>query len=107
VMGFSQSSNKTSTVQAVQQEGRIMARYAINEIGEMIFDNYDYDAEVAKFYVRVQFLGGKRDELECGRPVFDQCGEGMRGMMMVQGSWLAQFVPLMDTEDTKAAYRDW
>ncbi|HTQ08581.1 MAG TPA: hypothetical protein VMI31_00775, partial [Fimbriimonadaceae bacterium] len=61
----------------------------------------------AKYYVRIQFLGGKRDELECARPVFDLCGEGMRGLAMVQGSWLSQFVPLADTDQTRAAYRDW
>lgn len=89
-----------------QQEGRVMARFAINGIGEMIFDNYDYDAEDARFYVKVQYLNGKRDEFECARPVFDQCGEGMRGLLTVQGSWLSMFTPLMDTDETRAMYRD-
>jgi len=107
LIGFGHIRAGSAKGEPVQQECRIMARYAINEIGEMIFDNFDYDAEVAKYYVRIQFLGGKRDELECARPVFDLCGEGMRGLAMVQGSWLSQFVPLADTDQTRAAYRDW
>ena len=106
-VGFSHNRSQASGGPAVQQEARIMAKYAINDIGEMIFSNFDYDAEDAKFYVRIQFLGGRRDELECARPVFDQCGEGMRGLVTVQGAWLAQFVPLLDSDETKAAYRDW
>jgi hypothetical protein len=88
-----------------QEEARVIARFAINGIGEMIFDNYDYDAEEARFYVKVQYLNGRREEFECARPVFDQAGEGMRGMLTIQGGWLSMFTPLMDTEETKAAYR--
>ncbi len=106
-IGFGHNTSQASGQETIQQEGRVLARYAINDIGEMIFDNFDYDAEEAKYYIRVQFLGGKRDEFECARPVFDQCGEGMRGLVTVQGSWVAQFVPLVDTPETRAAYRDW
>jgi hypothetical protein len=104
-LGFGHNQRLSTTSASVQQEGRVVARFAINQIGEMIFDNYDYDAEEGRFYVRIQYLNGKRDELECARPVFDQCGEGMRGMLNVQGSWLAQFTPLIDTPETRAAYR--
>ena len=73
----------------------------------MIFDNFDYDAEGGKYYVRVQFLDHRREELETARPVFDQCGEGMRGLLTMEGGWLAQFQPLLDTDETRAAYKDW
>jgi hypothetical protein len=88
-----------------QEEARVIARYAINDIGEMIFDNFDYDAPGARFYVRLQYLDGKREELETARAVFDQCGEGMRGLLTVQGNWLSQFVILVDTQETRQAYR--
>ena len=89
-----------------QEEARVQTRFAINGIGEMIFDNYDYDAEDARFYVKGQYPNGRRDEFECARPVFDQCGEGMRGLITVQGSWLSMFVPLADDDHTKAMYRN-
>jgi uncharacterized damage-inducible protein DinB len=88
-----------------QEEGRIQARFAINQLGEMIFDNYDYDAEEARYYVRVLYLDGRRDEYECARPVFDQCGEGMRGLLTLQGKWLSMFTPLPDSDETRDAYR--
>lgn len=88
-----------------QREGRVQARFAINQLGEMIFDNFDYDAEEARFYVRVLYLDGRRDEFECARPVFDQCGEGMRGILTIQGKWLSMFTPLPDSDETRAAYR--
>jgi hypothetical protein len=88
-----------------QQEGRIQARFAINHLGEMIFDNLDYDAEEARYYVRVLYLDGRRDEFECARQVFDQCGEGMRGLLTLQGKWLSMFTPLPDTDETRNAYR--
>ncbi|HVT12474.1 MAG TPA: hypothetical protein VHE55_09420 [Fimbriimonadaceae bacterium] len=107
-IGFSHNRGMTTgATRRPEEEGRVVARFAINEIGEMIFDNFDYDAEEARFYVRVQFLDRRREEFECARPVFDQCGEGMRGMITMQGSWMLSFVPLMDTDETRAAYRDW
>src|SRR4051794_32090050 len=73
--GHNKSMGSASAPKA-EGEGRIVARFAINDVGEMIFDNFDYDAEDGRYYVRVQFLGGRREEFECARPVFDQCGEG-------------------------------
>lgn len=105
-LGFGHNRNRDAGAVAAPTEGRVVARFAINDIGEMIFDNYDFDAEDARFYVRIQFLGGKRDEFECARPVFDQCGEGMRGMLVIEGGWLSQFTALIDTDETKAMYRE-
>lgn len=90
-----------------REEGRVVARYAINDLGEMIFDAFDLDAPIARYYVRLQFLDGRRDEMQCQRSVFDQCGEGMRGLVYAQGGWLTQFTPLPDSPETKAAYRGW
>jgi hypothetical protein len=106
-LGHSHNKSVASSASLPPAEGRITARFAVNDIGEMIFDNYDYDAEDARYYVKVHFLGGRRDEFECARPVFDQCGEGMRGLLTVQGGWLSMFTPLPDTDETRAAYRDW
>lgn len=106
-LGFGHNRKLNTGAPRPQEEGRITARFAINQIGEMIFDNFDYDAEEAKFYVRVQFLDSRREEFECARPVFDQCGEGMRGMITMQGSWMLSFVPMLDTDESRAAYRDW
>lgn len=89
------------------EEGRVVARYAINDLGEMIFDAFDLDAPIARYYVRLQFLDGRRDEMQARREVFDQCGEGMRGLVYAQGGWLTQFAPLPDSPETKAAYRGW
>ena len=107
VMGFRHNRNMESGPTQAPIEGRVLARYAINGIGEMIFDNYDYDAEDARFYVKIHFLGGRREEYECARPVFDQCGEGMRGLVTIRGNWLSMFEPLPDTDETRAAYREW
>lgn len=106
ILGFAHTRDAADGPPRPEQEGRILARYAINQLGEMLFDNFDEDAEEARWYVRVQFLSGAREELECARAVFDQCGEGMRGMLTIQGSWLGQFVQLLDTEESRAAYRD-
>ena len=107
IIGFIHNKDLAGGAPRPPEEGRIVARFAINQNGEMIFDNFDYDAEEARFYARVQFLGGRREELECARPVFDQCGEGMRGMLTMHGGWLTQFEQLMDTDETRAMYRDW
>jgi hypothetical protein len=104
-VGLSHTSSMAGGAPRAQEEARVTARFAINGIGEMIFDNYDYDAEDARFYVKVQYLDGRREELECARPVFDQAGEGMRGLLTIQGGWLSMFTPLMDTEETRRAYR--
>jgi hypothetical protein len=106
-MGMGHNRTMDSGISRPQQEARVVARFAINDIGEMIFDNYDFDAEDARFYVRVQYLNGKREEFECARPVFDQAGEGMRGLLTISGGWLSMFNPLLDNDETKAAYRDW
>lgn len=104
-IGFIHNRDRAHGAPRPQEEGRIMARFAINQLGEMIFDNIDEQAERARYYVRILFLDGRREELECGRPVFDQCGEGMRGLLTMQGGWLTGFQALVDTDETRAAYR--
>lgn len=105
VVGYKQIGSNAARTPREPVEGRIVAKFAINELGEMLFDNFDYDAQEARFYVKVVYLDGRREEFETARAVFDHCGEGMRGVLTVQGNWLSQFQPLPDTEETKAAYR--
>jgi hypothetical protein len=76
------------------QPGYVMARFAVNEIGEMIFSNYEFDAVGGRFYVRLRFEDGHDEELECAPEVFDQAGEGMWGHAAIRGRWLGQFTPI-------------
>jgi hypothetical protein len=71
----------------------VVARFAINHIGEMIFANFDEDAPEARYYVRLRFPDGHDEELECAFPVCAQAGEGMFGDATIQGRWLGAFVP--------------
>ena len=69
----------------------VMARFAVNEVGEMIFSNFDEDAIGGRFYVRLRFPDGHDEELECAYPVFAQAGEGMWGSAAIKGRWLGSF----------------
>lgn len=90
-----------------ETEGRVQARYAINHLGEMLFDNFDFDApHGAKYYVKVKYPDGQREELETARPVFDQAGEGMLGKFLIQGNWLTRFSMLPDSDESRAFYRE-
>ncbi len=106
VMGLSHHSKMTTRSYRPEQEGRVMARYAINQLGEMLFDNFDYDAERARYYVKVKFLDGTTEELESSREVFDTAGEGMKGMLLMQGNWLSRFTPLADSEESRQMYKE-
>ncbi len=92
-LGISHSKSPAEGAGA-QREGHVMARYAINHLGEMIFSYFETDAEEAKYYVKLQYLDGRTEELQCAEPVFEQCGEGMRGMVIVHGRWLSRFEQL-------------
>lgn len=72
---------------------RIQARYAMNTIGEMLFNEQDWDLPGTRFYVRILYPNGRSSELECAYPVFCQCGEGMWGTAIIQGDWVSQFTP--------------
>lgn len=73
----------------------IVGRYALNEIGEMIFSDFeDIDHPKAKFFVRIKTAQGKDEEYECSPQLMSQIGEGMVGNVQVRGRWLGSFVPV-------------
>ncbi|MHB8635630.1 MAG: hypothetical protein ACYC96_04060 [Fimbriimonadaceae bacterium] len=73
----------------------VASRFAVNDIGEMIFSEFEYDAPGGKLYVQLRFPDGHMEEVRTAWGVFAQCGEGMRGAAMVKGSWLASFAPMI------------
>jgi len=75
----------------------IIAKFATNGIGEMIFNDYDIlmDDPKVKFYVQMQAQTGSKMELTTNSTVWQTCGEGMRGTAMVQGDWLGAFAPMI------------
>ena len=89
------AASKTTT-QVQMPECRIVARFAINSIGETLFSEMDIDFEDPKtqFLIRVAPAHGAQIELKTNEQVWLQCGEGMRGTLVVQGDWLGSFVPI-------------
>lgn len=73
----------------------IVSRFAINEVGEMIFGNFEEDAPGGKLYVQIRYPDGRTSEFQTVWGVFCQCGEGMRGSALSKGNWLTGFAPLM------------
>jgi hypothetical protein len=74
---------------------QVRSRFAVNEIGEMIFGNFEYDAPGGELFVQVMFPDGHIEELKTAWGVFCQCGEGMKGAATIQGDWLSSFVPVI------------
>jgi len=73
----------------------VASRFAINSVGEMIFSNFEYDAPGGKLFVQLRFPDGHIEEMSTSWGVFNQCGEGMRGVALVKGSWLSSFAPIV------------
>lgn len=71
---------------------RIVAKYAIDDLGQMLFNEEDFRPGV-KFYVRIQGESGKPRELLTTQEVFVYCGEGLTGTANVEGNWLGSFTP--------------
>lgn len=67
----------------------IIARFAVNQIGEMVFS--DFDPEFAKLYVKIQPPNGRPVELKTSMPTWESALEGARGTASVQGDWLGKF----------------
>lgn len=80
---------RVTTLENVQ----ISARFAINRIGETLFDaDYvDFDDPKTKLYVRLNRIDAPPIELRTNSSVWMGCGEGMKGRAHVQGDWLGQF----------------
>ena len=95
VSGLKQSSGKNDGVMRHLPDVVITSRFATNDIGEMIFGDFEYDAPGGKLYVQLRFPDGHIEEMRTAWGVFTQCGEGMRGAAMVKGSWLASFAPII------------
>lgn len=73
----------------------IVGRYATNEIGEMVFSDFeDLDHPKAKFFVRIKTAGGVDGEYECSRELIRNIGEGMVGNVQIRGRWLGSFTPV-------------
>jgi len=90
------SFNKKTSTGGVRMmsECYVVARFAVNEIGEMIFDNFDFDAPNARYYVRLKMPDGRDEEFECAHDLVMQVGEGMIGNVQVNGRWLGSFIPV-------------
>jgi hypothetical protein len=95
VSGLKFSSDKSESTMRHCPDVAIASRFAINEIGEMIFGDFEYNAPGGKLYVQLRFPDGHIEELSTAWGVFTQCGEGMRGAAMVKGTWLSSFAPIV------------
>jgi hypothetical protein len=84
---------------------QIRSRFAVNEIGEMIFGNFEYDAPGGQLFVQVMFSDGHVEELRTAWGIFTVCGEGMRGTAAIQGDWLASFAPDVPVPASGDPYR--
>jgi len=91
VYGFVSMKKDRSAPPASYPDVLIVARFAINEANEMIFQDFDPEDPDSKLYVHLKFPGGRNQEFRCPLPVFERCGEGMRGSAVVQGDWLGNF----------------
>lgn len=85
--------DRSSVQTVVHNDTRVVARFAINHIGEMIFDIDPQDIPDLKFYVRLQFRDGRQGEFSTRWEVFGAAGEGMWGAAAIQGDWLGGFTP--------------
>jgi hypothetical protein len=91
--GFQTNKRATTASARTIASTRVVARFALNPIGEMIFSEVPTDDPDWKLYVRLQVPDGHSEELRCAGPVFDVCGEGLYGTAVVQGDWLGGFSP--------------
>lgn len=73
------------------QNVKVMSRYALNDAGEMVFSNFEYEAGGGKMYVQLMMPNQENLEFQTSWGVFLACGEGMTGNAIVQGDWLTSF----------------
>ena len=91
--GLFASKMMNSGPRRLDQNARVVARYALGKNGDMAMSDYEWDEPGMRFFVRLSTSGGGNAEYECVRAVYEQCGEGMRGEAMFQGRWLGGFRP--------------
>lgn len=80
---------ETSGEVAVIPDCRVIARFAVNDIGETVFS--DFDPEESKLYVKLQPPDGRTREYRTAMPTWEAALEGAKGTAHVQGDWLGQF----------------
>ncbi|MEQ1934518.1 MAG: hypothetical protein ABL962_11695, partial [Fimbriimonadaceae bacterium] len=87
--------DSTTTEIVVVHDAHIIGRYATNGIGEMLFDEQylDFDDPKTKLYLKIEVPGRPSIELKTNQAVWLTCGEGMKGIAHLQGSWLGKFEP--------------
>ena len=95
VSGFKFSAGGDAGAMKHLPEVVVVSRFAMNEVGEMIFTDFEYDAPGGKLYVQLRYPDGHVEEMRTAWGVFSQCGEGMRGAAMVKGTWLSSFAPMI------------
>jgi hypothetical protein len=85
--------NKLGSTNAVSEATgvRVVARFAVNHLGEMLFDIDPIDMPELKYYVRLMFADGRQGEFKTVWEVFAEAGEGMYGDVAYQGDWLSRF----------------
>ena len=83
----------TSSDTPKAQHIRILSRFAVDNFGNMFFDQWQDYAPGGKLYVQVQFEDGRERELITPWEIFVNCGEGMYGFGVVEGNYLIGFSP--------------
>ena len=86
---------KDTGVLRIENGAWVQARFAMNEVNEMLFseDHFDpWDPHV-KLFVRLKYPDGRTDELDTSIEAWRTCGEGQVGIATIQGNWLTQFAP--------------
>lgn len=72
---------------------KVIAKYVYNNRGEMVHDEYLWDAEPVKFYVRFLMPNNELKEFQTARQTFETIGEAMTGEIAADGKWLGSFTP--------------
>lgn len=90
IYGLNQTKKAETTDEVVAiPDVYVVARFAINEIGETIFS--DFDPEESQMFVRIKLSSGRSNEYRTAYPVWASAPEGAKGIAYVQGDWLARF----------------
>lgn len=91
--GWMQHTRRNKGTEQQVPRALVVAKYAYNKDFALLTQSWEFDYDDARFYVRLRVDAENVLEFETSRPVFDQCGEGMRGAATFQGKWLSRFVP--------------
>ncbi|MDI9638965.1 DUF2500 family protein [Kamptonema cortianum] len=81
----------------------VVAKLAESKDGH-VFDLDMHDPSELKYFVQVKFENGESQEYRTSAAVYSSIGEGMRGTIFVQGTWLAAFELSMGTAESVASY---